>query len=297
MATVDTAKAGAMTPLLKKTDSTSWFTLSCIVLPPLIFNLVYYSFSFIFRDRFFAYVPYIVQAASVTLALVIWTYSFCVKRNLWMYFLAALILGAGFAGAMEGDDNYGRMQYYYTFQTMAAYVNINPSLDLGVSYGDAGEVYFKEGSRVDTTRAVAFRNTDLFCAAPIVMEPLEGGGVVADATSMDWWAVGVNCCLPSGEDFTCGETTNGLARSGMRLLEPYDLPYYQFAVHQWTAKYKVPADHPLFFSWVTDPLATNGMSYLNAHTVYYESTFSYTIFNLFLVICFRVGLSWSSKHM
>ena len=27
-----------------------------------------------------------------------------------------------------------------------------------------------------------------------------------------------------------------LALSGMRLLEPYDLPYYQFAVHQFSKK-------------------------------------------------------------
>lgn len=272
-------------------------TFLCIFFPPAIYTLVYYTFSFTFRDRFDQYVPFIVQWTCYAVALGIYCYALTVRVNLnrvYLYFLAGATLFMALCGGVYGDENYGRMRYFYSFQSMAAYVNINPSLDSGVSYADAGEVYFKEGSRVDTTRAVAFKNSDVFCAAPIILE-LESGEAV-EAKSMDWWAVGVNCCKPNGAAFTCGQSTNYLARSGMRLLEPYDLPYYQFAVHQFSKKYDLPAKNPLFFNWVVDPLAENGMLYLESHRKYYQYVTEFFILNLVAFIIFRIALEWSSKH-
>jgi len=268
-----------------------------IFLPPGIFTLVYYYFSFTFRDRFDQYVPFIVQWTCYALALGIYLYALTVRVNInrvYLYYIAGATLFMTLMGGVYGDENYGRMRYFYAFQSMAAYVNINPSLDSGQSYADAGEVYFKEGSRVDTTRAVAFKNSDVFCAAPIILE-LESGEMV-EAKSMDWWAVGVNCCKPNGAAFTCGQSTNYLARSGMRLLEPYDLAYYQFAVHQFSKKYDLPAKNPLFFNWVVDPLAENGMLYLTAHRKYYQFVTEFFILNVVGVIIFRTALEWSSTH-
>jgi hypothetical protein len=272
-------------------------TFLSIFFPPAVYTLVYYTYSFTFRDRFDQYLPYIVQWTCYAIALAIYLYALTVKTNVnrvWLYFLAGAVLFMTLCGGVYGDENYGRMRYYYAFQSMAAYVNINPSLDSGLSYGDAGEVYFKEGSRVDTTRAVAFKNSDIFCAAPVILE-LESGETV-EAKSMDWWAVGVNCCKPNGAAFTCGQSTNYLARSGMRLLEPYDLPYYQFAVHQFSKKYDIPVKNPLFFNYVVDPLAENGMLYLKAHQKYYQYVTEFFILNLVAVIIFRFALDWSSKH-
>ena len=39
----------------------------CIFFPPAIFTLVYYTFSFTFRDRFDQYVPFIVQVSNLTI--------------------------------------------------------------------------------------------------------------------------------------------------------------------------------------------------------------------------------------
>jgi hypothetical protein len=286
-----------LAPRAKLPPRQNLLTFASIFVPPAIYTIVYYSFSFIFRDRFDQYVPYIIQWTCYTLALAIYLYALTVRTNVnrvWLYFLAGAVLFMTLCGGVYGDENYGRMRYFYAFQSMAAYVNINPSLDSGLSYSDAGEVYFKEGSRVDTTRAVAFKNSDIFCAAPIILE-LESGETV-EAKSMDWWAVGVNCCKPNGAAFTCGQSTNYLARSGMRLLEPYDLPYYQFAVHQFSKKYDLPAENPLFFNWVMDPLGDAGMLYLNAHRKYYQYITEFFILNLVAVIIFRTGLEWSSKH-
>ena len=56
------------------------------------------------------------------------------------YFICgSLFLSNGLA-AYLGNENYEKINYYYTFRGMATYVNINPSLDSGKSFADAGEV-------------------------------------------------------------------------------------------------------------------------------------------------------------
>ena len=47
-----------------------------------------------------------------------------------------------------------------------------------------------------SSRALCEETAEVFCAAPIILE-LESGEAV-EAKSMDWWAVGVNCCKPNG---------------------------------------------------------------------------------------------------
>merc|ERR1719473_1235451 len=147
------------------------------------------------------------------------------------------------------------------FGGLVTYVNIDPAADKGGAYTDAGEVYFKEGSRVDTERATAFRSNDVFCVAPIVRDEAtaSGGapanGASASSTSVDWWAVGTNCCQPpQGELFKCG-AGNAQSRSGLRLLDSARRPMFKLAVDEWVAEYGVQAKHPLFFEWVKDPRA------------------------------------------
>jgi hypothetical protein len=162
---------------------------------------------------------------------------------------------------------------YRQFRNLDTYINIDPAMDVGGAYMDAGEVYFKEGSRVDTKRAIAVMSKDVFCAAPVVRD--SGGQTQAEeeeglqppppAGSVDWWVIGKNCCLPSGEQFTCGLAGLGpgvYPRAGLRLLPVYERHLYRLAVDEWSSKYDTPAKHPLFFFWDVDPLAT-----VTAHTV------------------------------
>jgi hypothetical protein len=162
---------------------------------------------------------------------------------------------------------------YRQFRNLVTYVNIDPQFDVGGAYMDAGEVYFKEGSRVDTKRAIAVRSKDIFCAAPIVREGSaqtqaeeeEGLQPPPPSGTVDWWVIGKNCCLPSGEQFTCGLSGLGPSvypRAGLRLLPEYERHLYRLAVDEWSSQYNTPATHPLFFSWDVDPIAT-----VNAHTV------------------------------
>jgi hypothetical protein len=271
-----------------------------VVLQPLVFNAVYFAFSFYHRDRYKAYIPYVVQFSLLFITSVVLVFGFMRGgRSVWFYFICISLFISNGSGAYFGNENYEKINYYYTFRGMATYVNINPSLDSGKSFADAGEVYFKEGSRVDTTRAVAFQNSDLFCVAPIVLQVLDEEGNVQEAEEpkhgQDWWAVGTNCCNPSGEGFTCGESTSTLARSGMRLLDSFDLPYYRFAAHQWAAKYHVKSENPLFFHWVSDPLGQVTTYYLMAHRDYYTAVGQFFVLNLVATIFLRLALDFSSK--
>lgn len=179
-------------------------------------------------------------------------------------FIGLLCLFAAVTGALAGvREDYLNFNIIHQFTTLVTYVNIDPSKDVGGAYMDAGEVYFKEGSRVDTQRGIAVRSKDTYCAAPIVREEAKGQAAQANAHpppagTVDWWAVGKNCCDPSGEGFTCG--LSGLApqmtpRAGLRQLYDYERHLYRLAVDEWASKFNLPVKHPLFFEWVVDPIA------------------------------------------
>lgn len=190
-----------------------------------------------------------------------------------------------FYGALQAEKAYRRFAAsYYDFQGMASYVNINPSADRGQTYMDAGQVYFKEGSRVDVSKAIAFQEDQIYCVAPIVQQTMDSGGdknsqslsgnslTMPKSGTVDFWAVGMNCCDPSGLNFKCGESTNPLARAGIRVLRDDTRPFFMMAVQEWTAWLQMPAKHPLFFHYVQDPLVQVENFWFNAMKMFYLDT-------------------------
>lgn len=170
---------------------------------------------------------------------------------------------------------------YYNYQDLLSYPNIDPNLDRGQSYMDSGIVYFKESTYIASTKAVAFRSTAVYCAAPIVRQPIEnqdgtvaveteGTVVLPTAGTIDWWAVGINCCDPSGNGFTCGEVANPLARAGVRMLREDARPFFLMAVQEWNSQYGLPSKHPLFFHWVQDPLVQIDGYLINAKRAFFS---------------------------
>jgi len=208
-------------------------------------------------------------------------------------------------GCIKGDTIFWRYsRSYYQFEDLASYVNISPSNDRGQSYMDAGQVYFKEGSRVETSKAMAFQEDQIYCVAPIVQETLDAGGGTSEAQTaeqtakqsaggnigngglklpksgtVDFWAVGMNCCDPSGLNFKCGDAANVNARAGIRVLRDDTRPFFLMAVQEWTAWLQMPAKHPLFFHWVQDPLLEVDKLWLKGQTNWLMDTF------LGMVIC------------
>lgn len=207
-------------------------------------------------------------------------------RRAWL----ALNLMVWFAiiyGCINGDTIFWRYaRSYYEFDDLASYVNISPSNDRGQSYMDAGQIYFKEGSRVDTSKAIAFQEDQIYCAAPIVQEAFDskdsltvggkmgkGGLKMPKSGTVDFWAVGMNCCDPSGLNFKCGDAANVNARAGIRVLRDDTRPFFLMAVQEWTAWLQMPAKHPLFFHWVQDPLHEIEQMWLQAGWQWLLNTF------------------------
>lgn len=217
---------------------------------------------------------------------------------------AILLWLAVISSCLAGDMNYWwYMRTYFDFQDLATYMNIDPLNDRGQSFMDAGQIYFKESTVVATTKAVAYVNNGVYCAAPIIRQPIEnqeankdvlGPLSVPPSGTFDFWAIGKDCCGMGGEKFTCGEVTSGKARAGLRMLRDDIRPFYMLAVQEWTAGLHLPAKHPLFFHWVADPLVSVDNYYWEALTTYGYHTMSFFFANVFLTVVllqvlFRIG--------
>lgn len=213
---------------------------------------------------------------------------------LWFALLSACIVGDA------------RFRYYtfsyYSYQDLASYTNIDPSRDKGQSYMDAGTVYFKESAVVMTSKAVAFQNAGIYCVAPIVRQPIDNQGVQVDPSkggtgssvslpasgTIDFWAVGQDCCDPTGQNFKCGAVDKPLARSGMRLIRDDIRPFYLMAVQEWNAWLNLPSAHPLFFHWVEDPILEVDQYLEKANRMYIMHLSSF----LLVESCFVFMILW-----
>eukprot|EP00931_Biecheleriopsis_adriatica_P001171 TRINITY_DN101413_c0_g1_i1.p1 TRINITY_DN101413_c0_g1~~TRINITY_DN101413_c0_g1_i1.p1 ORF type:complete len:304 (+),score=62.70 TRINITY_DN101413_c0_g1_i1:52-963(+) len=167
----------------------------------------------------------------------------------WYTFACIAFFLATVLAAFFGDMNYWyNMQPYYDIENINTYPSVSPARERGQQLMDGGRVYFEEGTNLDLSMAMSFKNLDRYCVAPIV----NGQEVL---TSYDFWAVGVNCCTATSSDFRCGEYDNPNARSGLRLMRDDQRPFFRLAVQQAEAAFNIKATHPLFFYWMQDPVS------------------------------------------
>lgn len=75
-----------------------------------------------------------------------------VLRNQRWHLIFVIMLTLTFvSGITGGDRTYWQFMYpYYVTKDLASYINVNPKLERGQSYMDAGVIYFREGTRVST---------------------------------------------------------------------------------------------------------------------------------------------------
>ncbi|CAD7922086.1 unnamed protein product [Amoebophrya sp. A25] len=229
-----------------------------LLLPPGIFTGVLYVTAF----RLAHDMPRVANTILFWVAFFyLWHLSF-VGYKLWRGQLTAkkwhALFGLGLTAALGAGAIIGREIIWYTYNDLVDYVLIDPANAHGQTYMDSGTVYFKQGTRVASETARAFKDSKIYCVAPIVGQPLQGVGsriVLPSSGTVDFWAVGTDCCQASGDKFACGEVSNGLAKSGMRLIKDEERAFYRLAVEEWSNEFGLQAKHPLFFTWVQDPVS------------------------------------------
>lgn len=191
----------------------------------------------------------LVWALVVSAALI---FVFLVNREMrdqyrpWRFYCAVLclvaLLLATFLGLFTYDQFLGN---YWHSRDSHVYANVLPSED-AAGYADAGKLVFADEARVDVSRALGYKDVDVFCVAPIVDD--------AVMTEVQFWAVGVDCCERRGT-FKCDDTWDPDARSGVVVSSERQWhAQYAMAVQQAAYAFEIAsAPGPIFVRWVVDP--------------------------------------------
>jgi hypothetical protein len=86
----------------------------------------------------------------------------------WFIFLFLTSLIAWILAIVAGDWNFwSNMQPYYDINNLNSYPSVDPSKMRGQQLMDAGRIIFAQGSKLDITKSMGFKNLDAYCVAPI----------------------------------------------------------------------------------------------------------------------------------
>merc|ERR1719240_2540388 len=256
------------------------------------------SFSLHYKCQSIVYVVALIGATAVIVNFVMGVSAVQQNRNghanqdpSWSFFAAFAFLIATVLAIVLGDLNFWHhMQPVYDIQQLNAYPSVNPAKERGGQLMDAGRVYFTDGSKLDFSKSMRFRNFEEYCVVPIVH-----GDDKPDTSSYDFWAVGINCCSGLSQEFRCGEFNNPKARSGLRLMRDSQRPFFRLAVQQAEAAYKIKATHPVFFYWMENPTAEVKSYRDDGYKQFLVGVFTHFSFNLLCVVIAVVALSKSGK--
>lgn len=232
--------------------------LQCILLPWGIFAGIFWVMSFSLRYSH-AEAGYFFVACGLLIS-----FGFLLKWYLhfdlddegpnWLLFLAISCLVACILGLALGDSNYADgMLPYYDLSGLGIAHGVDPDAGQGANYLDAGRVFFTEGSQIQQDHALGFKDSDTYCVAPISAGNRTG---MAKTASYDFWAVGINCCVPvRPAQFWCGGAANdNEAHAASRWMSDRELPYFKLAIQQAEVEYGIQAKFPMFVSWTKDPI-------------------------------------------
>lgn len=183
----------------------------------------------------------------------------------WFMLLAILCICAIANGCIVGMYNYWVNMYpYWSYYEHDTYTNVLPS-ESAVTHSDAGTIIFANTARVDTTRALGFKQDMVYCVAPILGDHHQD--------RVEYWAAGINCCNSRG-DFACDDSWDPKAKSGLVLPSfiggtvemskvgiGISRPWWKGtpdnfieAVKMAEASYEMKsAEHPLLVRWTSHP--------------------------------------------
>lgn len=213
------------------------------------------------------------------------------KDPTWYAILSTLMLIAVVLAASLGTSNYMyNLRPYYDASNLNRYLAVDPRNTTGQQMMDAGQITFVRDATPDRSKAMGFRDRDMYCVTPITVP-----GDVPDSRIYDFWAVGTNCCTGAPNEFHCSEYDNKYAHSGLRVVDADKQAFYRLAVQQAESAYAITATHPIFVLWLQDPNAE-----LDAHAdegmmYYLVGVFSHLAFQVVTVGLAIVAISKLSR--
>jgi len=249
----------------------------CFLLPWLLFCLVYalMSFRLHYTSRVLCWAAAVLVLIAIWvcgLLAMVWSHrkwaphaelldgiSLTSRRTpSWIAFLLVSSLAAWVLAVIVGNMNYqSHLRPYYEYGNLNAHMDVDPTTIRGQQVMDAGRVGFTNGSTLDLSLSMGFRNYHTYCVAPITVlgtSSAAGGGQSKPQPleSYDFWAVGLDCCSTREADFHCGQFNSATAHQGLRVLRDEQRPFFRLAVQQAEAVHGIKTGHPLFFYWVAD---------------------------------------------
>jgi len=241
---------------------------ACVSLfvPWVLFVVMYAvtSFSLHYTTPFGCWFIVVIGAFLVLVGFVVTIQTAFKGRNpTWYAFLSTLMLIALVLGACLGTANHTyNLRPFYDSGNLNRYTSVDPGNTTGNQMMDAGQISFLPNVYPDRTKAMGFKNRDMYCVTPITK-----GTSKPESGYYDFWAVGTNCCLGGAQDFHCSEYDNKFAHSGLRVVDAEKQAFYRLAVKQAEVAYAIHVNHPVFLYWMQDPdaeldaYADEGMMY------------------------------------
>lgn len=193
----------------------------------------------------------------------------CTRRpaQKWKKWVGGLGGVSAFAGLIVGlYIHYEWMLLNAKYTNMMKYSNVAASQP-ALQFEDAGSLLFTEGTTVDRTRAVGYRNirtSQTMCVAPVV------DGQMSPTDPIVFFAIGVNCC-GWRSSFHCDDAAKSGTRGGLLMLEPdrlvspamewavdgdFNGEAFEAAIELQKSVFAVSAaKHHRMLRWVKDPLA------------------------------------------
>lgn len=290
---------GGVRPLKKRRMNTVSICLN-IFCPWVLFCALYGLLSFSLHYRY-PTATWLLVAFAALMVIYVGSYAFWAWRKqktqpekqepTWVIFLFLTMTLAWAFGVFLGDLNYySNLDFYYEITTLNSYPKVNPSQDQGEQFMDAGRVFFSGQSQIDLTRAIGYKDVNMYCVAPVTDNPR------VLLSSYDFWVVGVNCCTGAPGDFKCGQYKNGKARAGVRLMNDQKLKFYYQALRQAESMFTIKSDFPLFFEWVEDPNAEINQAMYRGFNFFLLGIFTYFAFNL-ACVALAVWYVWIKRGL
>jgi hypothetical protein len=268
--------------------------ISCLILPWLLFVVVFYARAmWLHYDYPWLSILLIGWCFVIVLIIGATTYGACTGKerrtdpNIFALLFVSCLLawGAAFTAGNTIYTWYTRI--HFDLMKLNTYPSLDPAISTGQQYMDAGIIDFNTDTELNLQKSMGFKNEKVYCVAPIMKK----GSSVDQQFTVDFWAVGINCCSGQTNDFQCGEYNNADAHSGLRLLRDDQRDYFRLAVQKAEAEYGLRAHHPVFFYWLQNPTDEVDALWQSAWNLFAKGIFYYFCVQLLIVAVGGIVLS------